>query len=194
MVSLRKECTRLSLQLTPVRPRPGICRSFRRECLFKLGSDLAKELEFCAEVGMRAPNRASLSTTDSTMCPARSALAQELPALASSASDCRAYRAASRRVLAHSTRRRSGHCGLRWVHNLTDSLLLRSRLGLQAEMLELDSKNYHVWAYRQWLLQTFGGWREELAFIERLVRRDVRNNSAWNQRHFVSLHDGGRRQ
>ena len=30
-----------------------------------------------------------------------------------------------------------------------------------------------------------GLWERELAFSERLLRDDVRNNSAWNQRHFV---------
>lgn len=51
-----------------------------------------------------------------------------------------------------------------------------------------DNKNYHVWTYRQWLLSSFATedvWRRELIFTQELLTHDVRNNSAWNQRHFV---------
>lgn len=48
-----------------------------------------------------------------------------------------------------------------------------------------DSKNYHAWSYRQWLLTTFQLFSEELAFINDLLQFDLRNNSAWNQRYFV---------
>lgn len=53
------------------------------------------------------------------------------------------------------------------------------------EILGEDSKNYHAWGYRQWVLARFGLWEGELDFIGRLLREDVRNNSAWNQRYFV---------
>jgi protein farnesyltransferase/geranylgeranyltransferase type-1 subunit alpha len=62
------------------------------------------------------------------------------------------------------------------------------------EMMELDAKNYHVWSYRQWLVRRFGLWddREELEEVERLLRSDVRNNSAWNHRWYVRFgRDGG---
>lgn len=48
-----------------------------------------------------------------------------------------------------------------------------------------DQKNYHAWQHRQWVLQAFHLFQEELAFIERLLLDDIRNNSAWNQRFFV---------
>jgi hypothetical protein len=66
-------------------------------------------------------------------------------------------------------------------------------LAFAAEALAFEAKNYHAWAHRQALMVAFGGaggaggrlWESELAFTERLLREDVRNNSAWNQRFFV---------
>jgi protein farnesyltransferase/geranylgeranyltransferase type-1 subunit alpha len=55
--------------------------------------------------------------------------------------------------------------------------------------LRVDSKNYHTWSYRQWLLSHFVDeedlWKGELDFIENAIGDDVRNNSAWHHRHFV---------
>lgn len=45
--------------------------------------------------------------------------------------------------------------------------------------LQEDSKNYHTWAYRQWVLAHFSEddlWAGELPFVERLLEEDVRNN------------------
>lgn len=55
------------------------------------------------------------------------------------------------------------------------------------EMLAMDSKNYHVWSYRQWLVEHFSLWDdpEEWACVERMIEADVRNNSAWNHRWFL---------
>ncbi|SJX61569.1 related to Protein farnesyltransferase alpha subunit [Sporisorium reilianum f. sp. reilianum] len=72
------------------------------------------------------------------------------------------------------------------------------------ENLDRDSKNYHTWGYRQWVLAHFGGltldkggeggkgaaqfpqlWDGEAAYIDELLRQDVRNNSAWNHRWFT---------
>jgi protein farnesyltransferase/geranylgeranyltransferase type-1 subunit alpha len=77
-------------------------------------------------------------------------------------------------------------------------------------VLEVDSKNYHTWVYRQWVLAHFGGlpttsetrskelgagqypdlWKGELEFIERLLSEDARNNSAWNHRYFCIFASG----
>jgi protein farnesyltransferase/geranylgeranyltransferase type-1 subunit alpha len=55
-----------------------------------------------------------------------------------------------------------------------------------AQMFDLDAKNYHVWSYRQWLVQRFDLWDQgELEFTEVMLRKDVRNNSAWNHRWYV---------
>lgn len=76
-------------------------------------------------------------------------------------------------------------------------------LAFTGENLALDSKNYHTWAYRQWVLAHFGGlgvqgthvqapgaaafpalWDGELAFVDTMLDTDVRNNSAYNHRWF----------
>ena len=58
-------------------------------------------------------------------------------------------------------------------------------LRLTEIVLAQDAKNYHAWQHRQWVLDTFKLFDEELAFVERLLEDDIRNNSAWNQRYFV---------
>lgn len=53
-------------------------------------------------------------------------------------------------------------------------------------MFEADAKNYHVWSYRQWLVRRFDLWEEgELESTEEMLKKDIRNNSAWNHRWFV---------
>jgi protein farnesyltransferase/geranylgeranyltransferase type-1 subunit alpha len=59
-----------------------------------------------------------------------------------------------------------------------------------------DAKNYHTWAYRQWILAEFNEddlWSGELEFIDRMLREDVRNNSAWHHRFFVVWASGVRK-
>jgi protein farnesyltransferase/geranylgeranyltransferase type-1 subunit alpha len=55
------------------------------------------------------------------------------------------------------------------------------------EMLAQDSKNYHVWTYRQWLVRHFNLWdsEREIRDVETLINADVRNNSAWNHRYLL---------
>ncbi|PKI84199.1 Ram2p [Malassezia vespertilionis] len=78
-------------------------------------------------------------------------------------------------------------------------------LAFTQSVLDLDSKNYHTWAYREWVLVHFGGlgdgrhasspgggeypqlWDGELAYTDRLLDEDVRNNSAYNHRFFCTL-------
>ena len=60
-----------------------------------------------------------------------------------------------------------------------------TELPFLAQMFEKDSKNYHVWSYRQWLVRHFSLWDDELPYLESLLEEDVRNNSAWNHRWFV---------
>ncbi|EEP79898.1 hypothetical protein UREG_04740 [Uncinocarpus reesii 1704] len=52
------------------------------------------------------------------------------------------------------------------------------------QMFALDSKNYHVWTYRHWLVRHFCLWDSprELSDVEALIESDVLNNSAWNHR------------
>ncbi len=56
-------------------------------------------------------------------------------------------------------------------------------------LLEEDSKNYHVWSYRQWAVAKYGAWARELLFVEQCIKKDVRNNSAWNQRFWIGEHE-----
>jgi len=66
--------------------------------------------------------------------------------------------------------------------------IVRAELVFIASALAKDSKNYHAWSYRQWVMAHFGKgpwWEEELGYIEDLLVTDIRNNSAWNQRFFV---------
>lgn len=58
-------------------------------------------------------------------------------------------------------------------------------------ILSFDSKNYHVWTYRQWMCRRFPDpfltTDAELRAIDALIADDVRNNSAWNHRYFVNF-------
>ncbi|KAL1999665.1 hypothetical protein VTN02DRAFT_4192 [Thermoascus thermophilus] len=55
------------------------------------------------------------------------------------------------------------------------------------EMFSRDSKNYHVWTYRHWLVRHFNLWDSdrEMRDVEALIDADVRNNSAWNHRYVL---------
>ena len=92
-----------------------------------------------------------------------------------------------------------------WHHRrLLVSLILNPKRELQfiQDSLEVDTKNYHTWSYRQWVLAFFGGttvatdegddaesegdlWAGELGFVDSMLVQDVRNNSAWHHRFFV---------
>ncbi|KAJ2996892.1 CAAX geranylgeranyltransferase alpha subunit [Globomyces sp. JEL0801] len=52
-------------------------------------------------------------------------------------------------------------------------------------MIEMDSKNYHAWSYRQWLVRTHNIWEAEMKESDYWIQNDVRNNSAWNHRFFI---------
>jgi protein farnesyltransferase/geranylgeranyltransferase type-1 subunit alpha len=64
-----------------------------------------------------------------------------------------------------------------------------------ANGLRADTKNYHTWSYRQWILTQTDDpqvWKGELPWIESLLEEDVRNNSAWHHRFFVVWQSGVR--
>ncbi|OJJ59925.1 hypothetical protein ASPSYDRAFT_200962 [Aspergillus sydowii CBS 593.65] len=60
------------------------------------------------------------------------------------------------------------------------------------EMFAQDSKNYHVWTYRHWLVRHFGLWDSprEIADVNSLLNSDLRNNSAWNHRYMLRFGPG----
>ena len=47
-------------------------------------------------------------------------------------------------------------------------------------ILAMDQKNYHAWQHRQWVLQTFNLFDQELEFIDKLLLEDVRNRHVMN--------------
>jgi len=67
--------------------------------------------------------------------------------------------------------------------------LVEMEMEYVADVLAEDSKNYHAWSHRQWILSTVNEtmiWKTELIFVNTLIKEDIRNNSAWNQRWFAS--------
>mmetsp|Transcript_27858 Transcript_27858/g.41309 ORF Transcript_27858/g.41309 Transcript_27858/m.41309 type:complete len:314 (+) Transcript_27858:3-944(+) len=67
--------------------------------------------------------------------------------------------------------------------------LVNEELEYIAGVLDKDSKNYHAWSHRQWILKIINmesKWTAEIEYINDLLEADVRNNSAWNQRWLVS--------
>ncbi len=68
--------------------------------------------------------------------------------------------------------------------------LVRSEAVFLKIMLAEDTKNYHVWSYRQYLVCKLGNWTEdELRATEEFIEGDVRNNSAWSHRFFLVFMD-----
>lgn len=43
-------------------------------------------------------------------------------------------------------------------------------LAFTARALIGDSKNYHAWAHRQWVLETFKLWENELTYTDELIK------------------------
>jgi len=85
-----------------------------------------------------------------------------------------------------------------WHHRrllLTQLRSAHGELDFIAAALEEDKKNYHTWAYRQWVLAEFNDdemWAGELGLIEKMLDRDVRNNSVWSHRFFIVWDSGVR--
>ncbi|KKA27859.1 hypothetical protein TD95_003248 [Thielaviopsis punctulata] len=73
---------------------------------------------------------------------------------------------------------------------LAVAALMRSETLFIAQMLEADTKNYHVWSYRQWLVRRLALWDiGELLATQNYIEEDVRNNSAWSHRFFIVFSD-----
>ncbi|KAI0338027.1 protein prenylyltransferase [Trametopsis cervina] len=80
---------------------------------------------------------------------------------------------------------------------LSDPLdVATNELDFITKVLDEDSKNYHTWSYRQWILAHLDDsrlWLGEIPYVDELLQADVRNNSAWHHRFFVVFSRGGRR-
>ncbi|KIJ25487.1 hypothetical protein M422DRAFT_273526 [Sphaerobolus stellatus SS14] len=85
-----------------------------------------------------------------------------------------------------------------WHHRRLLIQILKTpipELAFIESVLDIDSKNYHTWSYRQWLLAHFNDeslWAGEILYVERMLEADVRNNSAWHHRFFVVWDNGVR--
>lgn len=59
-----------------------------------------------------------------------------------------------------------------------------------ATMLAEDTKNYHVWSYRLSMVKKLNQFNTaEFASTQNLIEDDVRNNSAWSHRFFLTCSD-----
>lgn len=45
-----------------------------------------------------------------------------------------------------------------------------------ADILNQDAKNYHAWQHRQWVIQDFHFWDNELQYVDQLLKEVVRND------------------
>jgi len=78
-----------------------------------------------------------------------------------------------------------------WHHRRCIVELLGADNDFEAEMDFLaqifaeESKNYHAWSYRIWLVERFTLYEGELEYAESLLDDDVCNNSAWSYRFFI---------
>lgn len=80
------------------------------------------------------------------------------------------------------------------VYSRPDSKLfqtVKNELDLIREILGDDSKNYHAWQYRRWLVDFFCvPIKDELKFTELMLLDDSLNNSAWNHRFYTVMEEG----
>ncbi|OAA54312.1 farnesyltransferase alpha subunit ram2 [Niveomyces insectorum RCEF 264] len=66
----------------------------------------------------------------------------------------------------------------------------RREIDFLTAILAEDTKNYHVWSYRQYLVRKLGLWNDDERYAtEAFIRQDVRNNSAWSHRFFLVFSD-----
>jgi protein farnesyltransferase/geranylgeranyltransferase type-1 subunit alpha len=78
-----------------------------------------------------------------------------------------------------------------WHHRRCIAEILADGMDFNAELeflkliFQSDSKNYHAWSYRVWLVERFSLWEGELEYAESLLDEEVTNNSAWSYRYFI---------
>ena len=56
-------------------------------------------------------------------------------------------------------------------------------------IFESDSKNYHAWSHKIWLIERYEMWADpkHMVFAEEMLDKDVRNNSVWSFRYFLVM-------
>ncbi|OMJ26454.1 Protein farnesyltransferase/geranylgeranyltransferase type-1 subunit alpha [Smittium culicis] len=70
------------------------------------------------------------------------------------------------------------------VENFNNKLI-KSEIHFLNEQIDFDSKNFHAWSYRQFVVKTFNLFEYEYLYTKLKIEQDIRNNSAWNQLYFV---------
>ena len=76
-----------------------------------------------------------------------------------------------------------------WHHRRCIMEMLKQGFDRELELLEevfsSDSKNYHAWAYRLWLVERFELFVGEMDWVEDWLEDEVTNNSLWAYRRFL---------
>lgn len=88
------------------------------------------------------------------------------------------------------------------THQMLSEFIASEQLFL-TRILSEDTKNYHVWSYRQWLCSRFPSYllpsyaspitsiastyrsHPEVRAIDSMIEDDIRNNSAWSHRYYL---------
>ena len=60
------------------------------------------------------------------------------------------------------------------------------RLFMESILL-LDCRNYHCWVFRTWFVKRFSVFEDELIWANEELVKDLKNNSLWAYRHFISV-------
>ena len=71
------------------------------------------------------------------------------------------------------------------VEILGEKLDTAAELAFLSRIFKSDTKNFHAWSYRVWLVERFQLWDGELDFCNKLMDADVFNNSLWSYRYFL---------
>jgi hypothetical protein len=155
---------------------------FRRLCLDALRCDLVSELDgFVFELAPENPKNYQM-WHHRHACTER--ICASLLIGGGVGGDAAVTASRSTSIVEHARRLAAGDEQQRRAAAALDATAQRE-LDFCHRQLLLDGKNLHAWSHRQWLVEYFGLWRAELAFVDERITEDLRNNSAWNHRFFV---------
>lgn len=66
--------------------------------------------------------------------------------------------------------------------NHTINSIIYAELKLSSKLLDVDSRNFHCWNYRTFLVNKMGLWEEEIDFCKRSITLNFSNRSAWHHK------------
>ena len=69
-----------------------------------------------------------------------------------------------------------------------ESVFMNEMLFLE-QIFKSDSKNYHAWSYKVWIVERYELWKdpEHMIFVDKMLDNDVMNNSVWSFRYFLIM-------